>query len=103
MPVRALCWTLNPSQPVGRTVSHHRILRKIWGMGVSLKGLVTVFAGQINFLIGHTLCGAVSVTTLATSRATASPYICLTVCCTAIKLLRVDSVAWLVGSLASSA
>jgi uncharacterized paraquat-inducible protein A len=29
--------------------------------------------------------------------------ICLTVCCTAIKLLRDDSVAWLVGSLASSA
>jgi hypothetical protein len=39
---------------------------------------------------------------LATSRATAVPYICLMVCCTAIRLLRDDPVASLVGSLASS-
>ena len=36
-------------------------------------------------------------TRLASSRATASPYICLTECCTAIKLLRDASVARLVG------
>jgi hypothetical protein len=35
---------------------------------------------------------------LATSRATAVPYICLMVCCTAIRLLRDDPVASLVGS-----
>jgi len=39
-------------------------------------------------------------TRLATFRAFASPYISLTVCCTAIKLLRDDFVARLVGSLA---
>jgi hypothetical protein len=48
-------------------------------------------------------CGAVGVPRLATSRATASPYICLAVCCIAIKLLREDSVSRLAGSLASSA
>ena len=40
---------------------------------------------------------------LATSRATDVPYICLMVCWTAIRLLRDDPVASLVGSLASSA
>jgi hypothetical protein len=40
---------------------------------------------------------------LATSRATAVPYICLMVCCKAIRLLRDDPEASLVESLASSA
>jgi len=44
--------------------------------------------------------GASSMTRLATFRAPASPYISLTVCCTAIRLLRDDCVAWLVGLLA---
>lgn len=39
----------------------------------------------------------------ATSRATAVPYICFMVCCTAIRLLRDDPVARLFGSIASSA
>jgi hypothetical protein len=42
-------------------------------------------------------------TRLASSRATASPYICLTECCTAIRLLRDAFVARLEGSLESSA
>jgi hypothetical protein len=41
--------------------------------------------------------------TLASSRATASPYICLTECCTAIRLLRDAFVARLEGSFESSA
>jgi hypothetical protein len=35
-------------------------------------------------------------------RATACPYICLTVCCMAITLPCEDSVAWLVGSRSNS-
>jgi hypothetical protein len=43
------------------------------------------------------------VVSFATSRASASPNTCLTVCCMAITLLREDSVAWLVGSRSNSA
>jgi hypothetical protein len=60
----------------------------------------TVYAGQFS---GRSYAAAAGVTKLATSCATASPYICLTVCCAAIQLLRDDCVAQLVGSLASSA
>jgi len=40
---------------------------------------------------------------LTTPSPIAVPYICLIVCCTAIKLLHDDAVAWLAGSFARSA